>query len=403
MNVRYTVIVATALLVFLAWYLLPVPDEAVPGNTSPTSEAVEEINTEAVADEAITKNRIEDPLAITDSSLTTAKMVTDDDCWILDPSLNPPLSKDQSDARAMADGTQLTKAKQQLKDSDLIEHRHAKALISRDKDVRIDLLTQILSDDPNNVLALWHAAHTCSDMAKEHPCPLENWLQQLASLDGENSQTWALIAYNHFIKGNQSEALESMRRAGSASESRSYFKETTQMFQAALVSIGSFTRYEELQLGTVFGRAWQPAVRVYQSMCREQTDREFEWAQACRDYGAANTYSTETLRSAKIANAIHVDALNRLDQWDRAQQVADEFNTRIERISLDKSHDDKILLLQANEELLSKLFIQLRDEGEIASLSYLIRTLDEAYTRSSDPACRQDSPGKPTDTTANEP
>ncbi len=406
MTLRHAFLAGLAvLLIFIGyrfWREPPEAQRAPSSSTEPASTKAVIAPIEKAIEETIEEPVAAEPRVGSVASEDTIATALEDSCLELNPALNPPLSKEESKRLETDMTTRMTAARKQLRASTMREHLHARAMMTNDSAERLKMLSQVLHDDPNNLLALWHAVHACAKLSRDFGCPFQEWEQRLIQLDGQNSRLWLLVASNQYNAGETTDALESMKRAATSAESRHYIKESMNMYQEAYASTGLFSSTEEVMLGVTFGMDWHPAYRQYETMCFEQSEVDVEWAQACGDYGARNTTTHGPVASSKSANAIHVNALRNLGESEKAHAVQKAFSELIKPLDDFSSNysDDRRAVLLANPEMLERAMSYIRDEGELAGYHYLFAELDKVYTRSNRPECNPeqapDGPGAPT-------
>ncbi len=357
--------------------------------TEPVKEATEDPTEEPAAAE---------PPAGPERSKDTIATTLSEDCLVLNPALNPPFTDEKSRQIETDMATRMSTARKQLRASKMREHRHVRAMMTKDYAERLKLLSQVLNDDPNNLLALWHAAHTCADLSRDLGCPFREWEQRLMQLDSQNSRVWLFVASNQYKAGKTADALDSLKRAATSAESRHYNKESMNMYQEAFASTGLFPSTEEVMLGVTFGMDWHPSYRLHEKMCFEQSEINVEWALACSDFGARNTSTLGLVAPSKSANAIHVNALRNLGQPEKARKIQNDFSSLTKSIqNFSRMHnDERKNLLLANPQMFEQALNYIRNEGEVAGYQHLSAELDKAYSRSNRPECNSEqAPDEP--------
>ena len=123
----------------------------------------------------------------------------------------------------------LKELKLSLSESSSAEHLHVAALLEDDPAVRVELLDRAISRNRDDAFLLWGAVQICSESGASVDCPLRDWEQRLIAVDGQNSESWVRVAANRYAAGEYDAALEAMRYASTAAESRAYWTEMIEM------------------------------------------------------------------------------------------------------------------------------------------------------------------------------
>lgn len=258
---------------------------------------------------------------------------------------------------------------QNLSVSSSAEHLHLAALLEDDPASRIALLDRATSINPSDSFLVWSAVRICSEAAEATACPLRNWEQLLIVVDGQNSESWVRIAANRYAANEYAAALEAMRYASTAAETRAYWTETIEMVERGLAA-GSDMGFPA-RAGMAFGLAASELPRYgdYIGMCEDRSAQSVDWAYACLAYGQLVEVQGKTEIGVSISRDIQRLALEALGKADKAGEIQRRQNERRQQ-RLDSSEDYNPAierLIVSIPTLFSAYMAAIRTKGEEAA------------------------------------
>ncbi len=183
------------------------------------------------------------------------------------------------------------------------EHLYVAALQTSDRSEKAALLKRAVDNAPTDAFLVWSAYELCSVADYLPDCPMAAWEQLLIDADGGNSQVWVRIATNRYAAGDQQGALDAMRYAASAAETRRYWPETIVAVESALAAVGGST-FEERAM-TAFGMTAAIPYNLGEiAMCREMSPVNPEWSDVCLRYGQLAERQGKTELGKSLARSI---------------------------------------------------------------------------------------------------
>ncbi|MEO8466016.1 MAG: hypothetical protein ABI640_11800 [Gammaproteobacteria bacterium] len=261
----------------------------------------------------------------------------------------------------------MTAARQRLLVSQSPENLISVALLAREDDAqRMAATERAMSVGRDNAIVVWSAVQIC-DRVAEHPnCPAQDWETELQKLDSENSEVWIRLAASAYERGEIANALEALRRASTAAESRDYFPETVAMLERALDSAGGYAFPQRAMLAISFASANLPAYAPYVNMCSKQS-LDAEWAQTCLDYGRLVERQGKTEIGIGIAQSIQFAALEAMGDAGAAEEVQARKASRARiREATDARFD---FFIFGTPRLFADYLAAMREHGERAALA----------------------------------
>lgn len=209
------------------------------------------------------------------------------------------------------------------------DHLLAAALLQTDPASRFGLVERAVAAAPRDPLVLWSAVRICSDPRDSPDCPLREWEQRLIAVDGQNSESWVLVAANRYAAGEGSAALEAMRSASTTAESSTYWTETIELIERGLLAASDFTFPERAQAAIGLAASQGiPSFAGLTTMCREQSLASPEWADACLRYGELAEVRGETIIGVSIALSVQRLVLEAVGESGRAAEVEERSRAR---------------------------------------------------------------------------
>lgn len=254
------------------------------------------------------------------------------------------------------------------------EHLHLAALIEDDSASQIKLLERAISQSPNDAFLLWRAMQICSDEKDATGCDLLNWERRLLTVDGQNSESWLRVAANRYKAGETDAALEAMRHAATAAETRIYWIETIEMVERGLAAAGSdYAFAERVRMAFGLAAAQVPSYGDFTTMCREQSLRSADWAYTCLGYGELAENQSKTDIGVSIGRAIQKLALEALGEEDKLAAVeARRQSSRQERlVGIGKNYLITERVMFSNPAVFSAYLTAVRTHGEAGARAYL--------------------------------
>lgn len=283
--------------------------------------------------------------------------------------------------------TLMARTSERLSVSTTAEHLHAAALLAGDQESRLDLFAQAIAIDRWNPLVLWGAVHACSESDETASCPLREWEQLLIAIDGQNSEVWIRVAANRYAGGELDAALDALRAASVAAESRVYWPEMIEMIERGFAAGSDFSF--PVRAGMAFSLAVMPDYLEYTKMCREQSARGVDWAYACLAYGQRLEQQGKSEVSVAIAKVLQQASLEALDEDEQALEAEQKRETRRQqREARNKTFTPTAeRLMISNPELFSSYLATVRSDGEVEAQHKLAVIVEQLLELRPDFAC----------------
>jgi len=270
------------------------------------------------------------------------------------------------------------------------EHLHLAALLEDDSASRIELLDRAISQSPNDAFLLWRAVQICTEEGDATACDLADWERRLLTIDGENSESWLRIAANRYKAGETEAALEAMRHAATAAETRIYWTETIEMIERGLAAAGSDYPFPE-RAGMAFSFAAMKVPRYgdFTTMCKEQSVLSADWAYTCLGYGELAENQGKTEIGVSIGRSIQKLALEALGELEKAAEVEQRIQARHqERLDSIKDYNPATeRLIVSNPTLFSAYLAAIRSEGEEAARRHIAAEIERLLQQQPELAC----------------
>ena len=281
---------------------------------------------------------------------------------------------------------------QTLSASSSAEHLHLLAAVFEDDPAkRLELLDRAISRSPSDPFLVWGAVRICSEPIQSVPCPLRDWEQLLIAVDGQNSESWIRIAANRYAAGQHGAALEALRYASTAAESRTYWTETIEMIERGLAAGSDYAFAERAGMAVSSAASQLPRYGDYIQMCEERSAQSVDWAYTCLAYGETLENQGKTEVSVAIARSIQIHSLEVLGDLDKAAKVQRRIDKRnLERLDWTKNVDPAIeKLIFSNPTLFSAYLATIRSEGEENAQRKIIEEIERLIEQRSDLTCEQ--------------
>lgn len=343
--------------------------------TTTTDEAASNVESDDAVEGAADSGTSRASVDLSDSACLAA----------LEAELDLPSGDSESPAEEEAADRAFEAARAALAASSDPEHQLAAAL-NTGVDSRAAVFGEMALPDTSRPLLLWHYLLLCRKTERED-CPVEDLEARLLAVDSANGEAWMLVATGRYDRGDRDGALAAMQQAGAAAESNSYWDETVGMIDRALVATGGFDPRDRLVSAVGAAVTALPDWGEISTICREESARNPEWAQACADYGALTELRNEGTLGQMVAGNIRVQAVRNLGDEGRAAMLEAESRQREARRSRHRTIVN--LLIQSDPVYAARYLDVLLVEGEpgvserflLAELPPLLDRLDV------DPAC----------------
>jgi len=262
---------------------------------------------------------------------------------------------------------------ERLSVSSSAEHLHLAALLDNDPESRIDLLDRAVSRNPNDAFLLWGAVQICSKESDATGCPLREWEKRLLEIDGQNSESWVRVAANRYEAGEVDSALEAMRYAATAAETRAYWTETIEMIERGFAAGSDYSFPERAEMAFGFAATEIPNFADYVTMCEERSANSVDWAYACLAYGELVEDQGKTEMGVSIAFSIQKLAFKALGDADDLAAVEQRRQARRQEllVSAGENYMATARLLLSSPAIFSAYLAAVRTHGEPGARAYL--------------------------------
>jgi hypothetical protein len=264
----------------------------------------------------------------------------------------------------------------------------AALLAENDSAAQIDLIERAVSAGPTDPLVLWSAVRICSNSRDSPDCPLREWEQQQIAVDGQNSESWMLVASNRYAAGEVGAALDAMRFASTAAESRIYWPETMELIERALrVGDSPFP----LRASEAFGVAASelPRYQGLTKMCEEQASGNAEWADVCLRYGELLEIQGKGSLTVSIARTVQRRVLEALGESEKAAEVEERRLAGSRELSdaSNRLQETGQRLIMQSPTLFYGYLAAYRSEGEAAALQRIAAQIERLVAQQPELAC----------------
>ena len=295
-------------------------------------------------------------------------------CAVPEPdSADQELTQDEAEVQIDAFNKLKASLSARLSVSSSAEHLLLTAMLEDNPTSRAALLDRAISRSPSDPFLIWHAVRICSESGESAPCPLRDWEQLLIAVDGQNSESWIRVAANRYAERDYDAALDAMRQASAAAESRAYWTESVEMIERGLAAGSDYAFPERAGMAFGLASAWLPRYGDYVKMCREQSARSVDWAHACLAYGERLANRGKTDIDVSIARTMQRLALEALGEAENAAAVERKYLARRQmNLALFKNDYATVERLTiSSPTLFSAYLAKVRSEGEAAARQYM--------------------------------
>jgi hypothetical protein len=165
---------------------------------------------------------------------------------------------------------------------------------------------------PIDAFVLWGAVHICAEEREANGCLLRDWEERLLKVDGQNSESWIRVAANRYKAGEPDSALDALRHAATAAETRAYWADTIGMVERGFAAGSDYAFSERVLMAFGFAASELSNYRDYVTMCKEQSAKNVDWAYTCLAYGELVENQGKTDMGVSIARSIQLLALEAL-------------------------------------------------------------------------------------------
>lgn len=241
---------------------------------------------------------------------------------------------------------------------------------------RMELIGRAMAANKDNPLVVWYAVNWCSKYHEQTGCPLVSWESQLLRLDGQNSEAWIRVAANRLQAGDEQAGLRALQQAASASESRTFWPESIEMFERALTAVGGFSFPERASSAIGMAASNQPSYGDYMNMCREQSAKSRDWAYACLAYGELSQRQGMTVIGRSIAGSIQEVALESLADERLTEVATQNERDRRARLAVARGNSGSETLALSIPSIFFSYLDAFRARGEIEAMTYMREEAD---------------------------
>jgi len=343
------------------------------------------ISADSQSTEATTPLLPEFPAADLNSALTEACSAN------VAESANRHWTQEEIQSQIDAFNEQKRSLSQHLSVSLSAEHLHLAALLEEDPASRFELLDSAISLSPSDPFLVWGAVQICTEASDSMPCPLRDWELLLLSVDGQNSESWIRVAANRHAANDDEAALEAMRYAATAAESRAYWTETIEMVERGLAAGSDLAFSERANMAFGIAASELPRYADYTEMCEERSSESVDWAYACLAYGEVVENQGKTEIGVAIGRSIQRLALERLGETEKAAEMQQRIEARSqEKLDSIKDYNPTIMrLIFSNPTLFSAYLAAIRSQGEEAAQRQITVQIERLIEQQPDLACQQ--------------
>jgi hypothetical protein len=215
-----------------------------------------------------------------------------------------------------------------------------------------------------NATVVWAAVQMCTRANERRRCP--EWEDALQKLDSENSEVWIRLAASAYERDDTAKALDALRRASTAAETRDYFPETVAMLERALDAAGGHDFPQRVDLAFALAGTNLPSYESYVGMCSKQSKLDAEWAQTCLDYGRLVERQGKTEIGIAIAQSIQFAALEAMGDTGAAENVQARKAARDRANAVVDARGDFFVF--GTPRLFGEYLAAMREHGERAAL-----------------------------------
>ena len=269
------------------------------------------------------------------------------------------------------------------------EHLHVAAMLADDPATRVSLLEAAIANQPNDSFLLWDAVRICSETKETVRCPLEEWERLMVAVDGQNSEAWIRVAANRYAAHDYDAALDAMRYASSAAESRVYWTEMVEMIERGFAA-GSDLDFSDRAFAALMIASLQlPRYRDYLRMCEDRSVHSTDWASACLAYGERVESQGKTEMGVSISRDIQRIALEELGELELAAKIRlRQERLREEKLAAIFEHRSPTTeLLVSSPTLFSAYLAAIRSEGETSAWRQLTLEVERIIEQQPELAC----------------
>lgn len=165
-------------------------------------------------------------------------------------------------------------------------HQLTRFVMNRKTPQRFEQMTDtILSADQNDPYVLWHAVAACNTAASYDACrSAEQWVQRLTAIDADNSEAWAEAAGFYFNRSQPDKALDAMRQAISAPDTRHLYGPTIAAIAYGLNAATDLPDWQRAKEAFGFAGANQASMQHTRACQLNRALEDIEWIDVCERY-----------------------------------------------------------------------------------------------------------------------
>ena len=276
-----------------------------------------------------------------------------------------------------------------LSASSFPEHLHLAAMLADDPVTRFRFLEDAIAQNSTDPFLLWNAVRICSETVETTPCPLREWERLLLAADGQNSESWIRVAANRYAANEKNAALEAMRYASAAAESRAYWTDMVEMIERGFAAGSDYDFPERASMAFAIASLQLPRYRDYLRMCEDSSVYSADWAYACLAYGERLERQGKTEMGVSISRAIQRLALAGLGESEKVAEIQHrEELLREERlVSINKYNSAAARLTVSSPALFSAYLAAIESEGEMLALRRMRVEVERLIEQQPELAC----------------
>lgn len=280
-----------------------------------------------------------------------------------------------------------SETKNQLTQSTQSDHLYVAAMMEEDKAERLTLIKRAIEADPQNKHSYRLGLTTCMYSPVTQGCQNKEWEKRLVELDRENSEAWMMVAANRYHHGDTQAAYEALEQAASAEDSTIYWVHNIELATQVLEAGGIKSFSHRAQAAIALSLVPSPAYSRYIVMCREQSNTNPAWAQACLTYGERSAQLSATLLGESIARVIQIQAHKALGNEQIAQELEDLQTMRKVEYSTNSVQQKEMHLAFAVPELFYAYLDLLRSHGELGAIKLVRNEISQYVENNPNRAC----------------
>ncbi|MEM9334547.1 MAG: hypothetical protein AAGA33_06825 [Pseudomonadota bacterium] len=150
---------------------------------------------------------------------------------------------------------------------------------------RVALLRDGIEANPGSAHLHWTAVNACVMANDSATCPeLDQWIERLLALDGENALAWALAGHAYLNLDRQYEALDAFRRGSISYSANNYHGADVEAAMTAVNALGGYSDVLAYAVSVGHTAAFAKPLSHF-NVCKEKSVSSPEWADVCLALG----------------------------------------------------------------------------------------------------------------------